>query len=100
VQELGPFVANMYLAEDRILCFEILAKRHRQWLLRYVTGAVADTDAPTTLIELIKQRRRQDLLRRITFYIAHIPISVVQMAKWLFLLIAVLPVSLQALPQD
>ena len=40
VQDLGPFVANMYLAEDRILCFEIVAKKHRQWILKYIIGAV------------------------------------------------------------
>lgn len=57
-KDLGPFLANMYLAEDRILCFEILARRHRQWLLKYVTGATAETDCPQGLIELIKQRRR------------------------------------------
>lgn len=40
LQDLGPFVANMYLAEDRILCFEIVAKKHRQWILKYIVGAV------------------------------------------------------------
>ncbi|RYE83892.1 MAG: hypothetical protein EOO65_03200, partial [Methanosarcinales archaeon] len=35
-----------------------MAKRHRQWLLRYIPGALAETDAPATLVELIKQRRR------------------------------------------
>ena len=28
--------ANMYLAEDRILCFELVTKRDEAWLLRYV----------------------------------------------------------------
>jgi chitin synthase len=41
-----------------VLCFEIVAKRHRQWLLAYVAGAISETDTPETLIELIKQRRR------------------------------------------
>lgn len=28
--------ANMYLAEDRVLCFELVTKRDQAWLLRYV----------------------------------------------------------------
>jgi chitin synthase len=38
--------ANKYLAEDRILCFEIFNKRKNDWLLRYVKEAKAETDAP------------------------------------------------------
>lgn len=56
--ELGPFLANMYLAEDRVLCFEVLAKRGHRWTLHYEAGAVAHTDVPGNLVELIKQRRR------------------------------------------
>jgi cellulose synthase/poly-beta-1,6-N-acetylglucosamine synthase-like glycosyltransferase len=58
ISDLGPSISNMYLAEDRILCFEICAKANRNWLLSFVTDAAADTDAPTTLVDLIKQRRR------------------------------------------
>jgi chitin synthase len=58
VKEMGPFLANMYLAEDRVLCFELLAKENRTWTLHFVTGAVAETDVPETLLELLKQRRR------------------------------------------
>lgn len=36
-------MANMYLAEDRVLCFELLAKHNRKWTLHYVRGAVAET---------------------------------------------------------
>ncbi|KAJ9053891.1 Chitin synthase, class 1 [Entomophthora muscae] len=32
----GIFEANMYLAEDRILCFELVAKRKNKWVLKYV----------------------------------------------------------------
>lgn len=32
----GVFEANMYLAEDRILCFELVAKPRCGWLLKYV----------------------------------------------------------------
>ena len=42
----------------RILCFEISAKRGKAYTLTFVREAVAVTDIPTTLIELIKQRRR------------------------------------------
>ncbi len=57
VKEMGPFLANMYLAEDRVLCFELLAKENRTWTLHFVTGAVAETDVPETLLELLKQVR-------------------------------------------
>ncbi|KAJ3293691.1 Chitin synthase, class 1 [Borealophlyctis nickersoniae] len=52
------FSANMYLAEDRILCFELVTKRGGKWLLRYVKSARAETDVPDSLPELISQRRR------------------------------------------
>lgn len=54
----GIFTANMYLAEDRILCFELVAKRESAWLLKYVKSAHAVTDVPENLSELILQRRR------------------------------------------
>jgi chitin synthase len=56
--ELGAFKANMYLAEDRILCFEIVARKDKDWILHYVKNAVAETDTPMTLDVLIRQRRR------------------------------------------
>ncbi|CAG8677007.1 12769_t:CDS:2, partial [Cetraspora pellucida] len=52
------FTANMYLAEDRILCFELVAKRNCSWLLHYVKSAYAETDVPDQVPELISQRRR------------------------------------------
>ncbi|GBC08513.1 hypothetical protein RclHR1_08180007 [Rhizophagus clarus] len=52
------FTANMYLAEDRILCFELVAKRNCSWVLHYVKSAYAETDVPDTVPELISQRRR------------------------------------------
>lgn len=48
----------MYLAEDRILCFEVLAEKGHQWTLRYVKDSKAATDVPESLVDLIKQRRR------------------------------------------
>ena len=56
--ELGAFKANMYLAEDRILCFEVISRKDEQWLLHYVKNAVAETDVPQSLDVLIRQRRR------------------------------------------
>jgi chitin synthase len=47
----------MYLAEDRILVFELLVRRGCCWTMHYVKDAVARTDVPTQLVDLIKQRR-------------------------------------------
>ncbi|PMD25345.1 glycosyltransferase family 2 protein [Hyaloscypha hepaticicola] len=54
----GIFTANMYLAEDRILCFELVSKRNCAWILQYVKSATGETDVPDTMAELILQRRR------------------------------------------
>ncbi|KAH6589549.1 hypothetical protein BASA50_009960 [Batrachochytrium salamandrivorans] len=43
------FTSNLYLAEDRILCFELVTKKHEAWILKYVKSAVAETDVPSTL---------------------------------------------------
>lgn len=56
--DAGIFTANMYLAEDRILCFELVAKRKAAWVLQYVKSSSAETDVPDTMSELILQRRR------------------------------------------
>jgi cellulose synthase/poly-beta-1,6-N-acetylglucosamine synthase-like glycosyltransferase len=47
-----------FLAEDRILCFELVAKAGEQWTLTYVKPSKAETDVPETAVELIGQRRR------------------------------------------
>ncbi|EPT04519.1 hypothetical protein FOMPIDRAFT_131809 [Fomitopsis schrenkii] len=52
------FTSNMYLAEDRILCFELVAKANSSWVLKYVKSAIAETDVPEALPEFISQRRR------------------------------------------
>ncbi|KAI3406877.2 CHS2 [Candida oxycetoniae] len=57
-EEAGIFTSNMYLAEDRILCFELVAKHGCNWLLRYCKSASAETDVPEGLAEFILQRRR------------------------------------------
>ncbi|EWC48492.1 chitin synthase C [Drechslerella stenobrocha 248] len=54
----GFFDANMYLAEDRILCFELVTKRNCDWVLTYVKSSYAETDVPDRMPELILQRRR------------------------------------------
>ncbi|ORY46998.1 hypothetical protein BCR33DRAFT_715381 [Rhizoclosmatium globosum] len=50
--------ANMYLAEDRILCFELVSKKGQAWVLKYVRKARAETDVPDSVPEFISQRRR------------------------------------------
>lgn len=52
------FTSNMYLAEDRILCWELVAKRGEKWLLKYVKAATGETDVPEHVPEFISQRRR------------------------------------------
>ncbi|KAG6366920.1 hypothetical protein INS49_001101 [Diaporthe citri] len=57
-QHADVFTANMYLAEDRILCWELVAKRGERWVLKYVKNCTGETDVPDTLPEFISQRRR------------------------------------------
>ncbi|CEP15640.1 hypothetical protein [Parasitella parasitica] len=52
------FTANMYLAEDRILCYELVAKKKAHWLLHYVSSSYGETDVPDKVDEFISQRRR------------------------------------------
>merc|ERR1719410_2541091 len=53
--KLHPFFQNMFLAEDRILCYELLICG-KNWL-RYVSRATARTDAFNKLADFIKRRR-------------------------------------------
>ncbi|KAJ5225472.1 Chitin synthase A [Penicillium chermesinum] len=57
-QDADVFTANMYLAEDRILCWELVAKREERWVLKFVKSAVGETDVPDAIPEFISQRRR------------------------------------------
>ncbi|KAL9616930.1 MAG: hypothetical protein Q9160_008243 [Pyrenula sp. 1 TL-2023] len=57
-QDADVFTANMYLAEDRILCWELVAKRDERWVLKFVKSAVGETDVPDAVPEFISQRRR------------------------------------------
>ncbi|CAL9738546.1 chitin synthase 1 [Monosporozyma servazzii] len=52
------FSSNMYLAEDRILCFEIVTKKDSNWILKYCRSSYASTDVPERIPEFILQRRR------------------------------------------
>ncbi|ODV58998.1 glycosyltransferase family 2 protein, partial [Ascoidea rubescens DSM 1968] len=70
----GFFDQNMYLAEDRILCFELVFKNEKLcyyedpdgrptdtrigWVSKYVKSAKAETDTPASAADLTKQRRR------------------------------------------
>lgn len=45
-QHADVFTANMYLAEDRILCWELVAKRGESWVLKYVKNCTGETDVP------------------------------------------------------
>ncbi|VEU24422.1 DEKNAAC105668 [Brettanomyces naardenensis] len=52
------FSANMYLAEDRILAWELVSRKKAKWVLKFVKSAQGETDVPETLSEFISQRRR------------------------------------------
>ncbi|KAL7422785.1 Chitin synthase, class 7 [Cryptotrichosporon argae] len=58
VNGMNIFIKNMFLAEDRILCFELVAKAKDRWTLAYVKPSKAETDVPEQAAELISQRRR------------------------------------------
>ncbi|KAI0034078.1 glycosyltransferase family 2 protein [Vararia minispora EC-137] len=58
IHGMDIFTKNMFLAEDRILCFELVAKAGSRWVLTYVKPSKAETDVPETAPELIGQRRR------------------------------------------
>ena len=55
---MNIFKKNMFLAEDRILCFEVVAKAGSKWHLTYVKTSKAETDVPDGAAEFISQRRR------------------------------------------
>ncbi|KAF3152103.1 Chitin synthase, class 2 [Orbilia oligospora] len=57
-RDADVFTANMYLAEDRILCWELVAKRGERWVLKYVKSATGETDVPDAVPEFVSQRRR------------------------------------------
>jgi chitin synthase len=58
IEGMNIFKKNMFLAEDRILCFELVAKAGSKWHLSYVKASKAETDVPEGAAEFISQRRR------------------------------------------
>ena len=58
IEGMNIFKKNMFLAEDRILCFELVAKAGSRWHLSYVKSSKAETDVPELPAEFISQRRR------------------------------------------
>lgn len=58
IDGMNIFKKNMFLAEDRILCFEVVAKAGSKWHLSYVMSSKAETDVPEGAAEFISQRRR------------------------------------------
>ena len=58
IEGMGIFKKNMFLAEDRILCFELVAKAGSKWHLTYVKASKGETDVPEGAPEFISQRRR------------------------------------------
>lgn len=101
--------ANAFLAEDRILCFELAAKANEDNTLHFVSDSVAETDVPDNLVALIKQRRRwlngslfallyslshtRDLIwgtshswrRKIAFFVEIVYLCVTLLTTWLLL---------------
>ncbi|PCK08631.1 MAG: hypothetical protein COA42_08130 [Alteromonadaceae bacterium] len=55
---LSPYETMLYLAEDRVLCSELVTHPGRQWKLDYVAKAEVITDFCKTWPELYKQRKR------------------------------------------
>lgn len=58
IEGMNIFKKNMFLAEDRILCFELVAKAGSKWHLSYVKASKGETDVPEGAAEFISQRRR------------------------------------------
>ncbi|KAI9716508.1 MAG: Chitin synthase, class 2 [Chrysothrix sp. TS-e1954] len=58
IEGMNIFKKNMFLAEDRILCFELVAKAGNKWHLTYIKASKGETDVPDGAPELIGQRRR------------------------------------------
>ena len=50
--------ANIYLAEDRVLCLALIGLQSKKYILKYVREAKALTDPPSSLSDFLKQRRR------------------------------------------
>lgn len=51
-------LANMCLAEDQMLTFEVMTKQRRAYITKYLPDSIALTDPVKTLPVLMKQRKR------------------------------------------
>jgi chitin synthase len=49
---------NIYAAEDRVMCLELLRKNSENLSLRFIPGAIALKGPPNSVIDLLKERRR------------------------------------------
>lgn len=58
LNELSPFDTSLYLAEDRVLCLGIFFNQDASWKIDYFREGTAITDACSSWLELLRQRRR------------------------------------------
>jgi chitin synthase len=75
-QDADVFTANMYLAEDRILCWELVAKRSEQWVLKYVKAATGETDVPGKFPHLVSV-----IMSNMNRYCSRVHISTTSLAQ-------------------
>ena len=55
---MNAYNSNIFLAEDRVLSLALVSKPGNRYLLKFVDGAIAETDVPGKLFQLLSQRRR------------------------------------------
>lgn len=53
-----PWNLNRYLADDRVICFQVVSKANSKWILEYDNFSRAKTDIPMNTTDFINQRRR------------------------------------------
>ncbi|KAF2639665.1 hypothetical protein P280DRAFT_428938 [Massarina eburnea CBS 473.64] len=53
-----PWNLNRYLADDRVICFQVVSKDRGKWHLAYDRHSHATTDIPMNTTDFINQRRR------------------------------------------
>lgn len=76
-QNADVFTANMYLAEDRILCWELVAKRDERWVLKYVKSATGETDVPGQSMSIPSEQSE------LIFHLDAVPEFISQRRRWL-----------------
>jgi cellulose synthase/poly-beta-1,6-N-acetylglucosamine synthase-like glycosyltransferase len=54
---ITPFIGNMYLAENRILCFEVFCRHDCDYVLQYVHGACAKKATLSHIGPLLEKRK-------------------------------------------